>query len=76
MASDANHSGRRAELKVLSRALFAVALTALAALILRLRGTGGTPPHRGGWRELSPADLEPADRSYRQDDQYPQQTGH
>jgi len=49
-------------LKVLSRALFAVGLTALAALVLRLRGSGGTPPHRGGWRELSATDLEPVDK--------------
>ncbi|HTT90536.1 MAG TPA: hypothetical protein VMF65_13375 [Acidimicrobiales bacterium] len=62
MAGDANHESNGAKLKVLSRALFAVGLTALAALIVRLRGSGGTPPHRGGWRELSADDLEQADR--------------
>jgi len=52
---------RRANLRLLSRALLAVSLTALAALIVRLRGTGGTPPKRGGWRELSASDLEHMD---------------
>jgi hypothetical protein len=52
----------RGKLRVLSRALLAVGLTALAALIIRLRGSGGTPPHRGGWRELSATDLEPVDK--------------
>lgn len=33
-------------------ALFAAVM---AAGIIRLRGSGGTPPRRGGWREL-PAD--------------------
>ena len=27
------------------------------AAVLRLRGSGGTPPQRGGWRELSPDEL-------------------
>ncbi|HXW82426.1 MAG TPA: hypothetical protein VEJ84_23210 [Acidimicrobiales bacterium] len=62
MASDTGRGRRGAELKLLSRALFALGLTALAALVLRLRGSGGTPPHRGGWRELSATDLEPVDK--------------
>ncbi len=62
MVNDANRRGRGANLKLLSRALFALALTALAALIVRLRGSGGTPPHRGGWRELTAADLEQVDK--------------
>ncbi len=49
-------------MKVLTRALFALGLTALAALVVRIRGSGGTPPHRGGWRELSATDLEPVDK--------------
>ncbi len=36
------------------RALVAVGLAGIVAAVLRLRGTGGTPPQRGGWRELSP----------------------
>jgi hypothetical protein len=62
VAGDANHQSKGANLKLLSRALFALALTALAAVIVRLRGSGGTPPHRGGWRELTAADLEQADQ--------------
>jgi hypothetical protein len=57
-ASQGRASQGKANLKLLSRALFAVSLTALAAVIVRLRGSGGTPPHRGGWRELTEADLE------------------
>jgi hypothetical protein len=62
VASDPTKPGGKANLRLLSRALFAVSLTALAALIVRLRGTGGTPPHRGGWRQLSATDLEPTDK--------------
>jgi hypothetical protein len=62
VASDTAGRGRRANLRLLTRALFAVSLTALVAIIVRLRGSGGTPPHRGGWRELSATDLEPADK--------------
>jgi hypothetical protein len=61
VATNGNSPGKGANLKLLSRALFALALTALAAVIVRLRGSGGTPPHRGGWRELTAADLERAD---------------
>lgn len=39
------------------RAMLALGATALVAVIVRLRGTGGTPPQRGGWRELSGPDL-------------------
>lgn len=52
----------RSTLRLVTRALLAVGLTALAALIVRLRGSGGTPPHRGGWREISATDLEPVDK--------------
>lgn len=52
----------RTTLRLLSRALLALGLTALAAVIVRLRGSGGTPPHRGGWRELSSTDLEPTEK--------------
>jgi hypothetical protein len=62
VASEGGRARRGAELKVLTRALFALGLTALAALVVRIRGSGGTPPHRGGWRELSATDLEPVDK--------------
>ena len=48
---------------LLSRALLAVGMAALVAVIVRLRGSGGTPPHRGGWRQLSVTDLEPMDQA-------------
>ena len=41
----------------LRRALFALGLAGLIAAVLRIRGTGGTPPEGGGWRELSGPDL-------------------
>ncbi|HET9059194.1 MAG TPA: hypothetical protein VFN61_04680 [Acidimicrobiales bacterium] len=50
-------SRARGGLGGLGRALFAVGLAALAAVIVRLRGTGGTPPHHGGWRLLTAEDL-------------------
>ena len=36
----------------------ALGVTAVAAVIVRLRGSGGTPPTRGGWRELPVSELE------------------
>lgn len=50
-------------MRLLSRALFAVGVAGLLAVVLRLRGSGGTPPRRGGWRELSASDLGPVDES-------------
>jgi len=41
----------------LRRALVALGLAGLIAAVLRVRGTGGTPPEGGGWRELSGPDL-------------------
>lgn len=40
-------------MKALRRLALAVGAAGLLAGLLRLRGTGGTPPQRGGWRELS-----------------------
>jgi hypothetical protein len=37
---------------LLRRALVALGLAAAFAAVLRLRGSGGTPPQQGGWREL------------------------
>jgi len=42
---------------LLRRALAAVGIAGVIAAVLRLRGTGGTPPQSGGWRELSGPDL-------------------
>ena len=38
-------------------ALLALGAAGVIAGFLRLRGTGGTPPQGGGWRELSGPDL-------------------
>ncbi|HEX4866208.1 MAG TPA: hypothetical protein VFV32_01135 [Acidimicrobiales bacterium] len=40
------------------RALVALGIAGLIAGVLRLRGTGGTPPQEGGWRELSGPELQ------------------
>ena len=42
---------------LLRRALVAIGLAGLVAGFVRLRGSGGTPPQSGGWRELSGPDL-------------------
>lgn len=39
-------------MKALRRAAAAIGATIVIAGIVRLRGTGGVPPQRGGWREL------------------------
>jgi hypothetical protein len=44
-------------MKALRRALLAIGLAGVIAAALRLRGTGGSPPQSGGWRELSGPDL-------------------
>ena len=44
-------------MRVFRRALFAVGIAGLIAAILRVRGSGGTPPQGGGWRELAGPDL-------------------
>ncbi len=41
----------------LRRALFALGVSGIIAGVLRLRGSGGVPPQRGGWRELTGPDL-------------------
>lgn len=42
---------------LLRRALVALGIAGLIAAVLRVRGSGGTPPQQGGWRELSGPDL-------------------
>jgi hypothetical protein len=44
-------------MKALRRALLAIGLAGVIAAALRLRGTGGSPPQGGGWRELSGPEL-------------------
>jgi hypothetical protein len=44
-------------MKALRRALLALGAAGVFAAVVRLRGTGGTPPQGGGWRELSGPDL-------------------
>jgi hypothetical protein len=43
---------------LLRRALVAVGVAGILAAVLRVRGTGGTPPQEGGWRELTGPDLQ------------------
>ncbi|MBK6856030.1 MAG: hypothetical protein IPG97_05580 [Microthrixaceae bacterium] len=42
---------------LIRRALVALGVAGGVAAVLRLRGSGGTPPQRGGWRELDPSEL-------------------
>ena len=44
-------------MKTVRRMLLALGTTVIIAGIVRLRGSGGTPPKRGGWRELPPGEL-------------------
>ncbi|MDQ6839068.1 MAG: hypothetical protein M3137_12250 [Actinomycetota bacterium] len=44
-------------MRVLRRSLLALFVAVGAMTVVRLRGSGGTPPRRGGWRELSGSDL-------------------
>lgn len=42
---------------LLRRAMAALGIAAVVAGVLRVRGTGGTPPQTGGWRELQGPEL-------------------
>ncbi|MST33388.1 hypothetical protein GHK86_11750 [Acidimicrobiaceae bacterium USS-CC1] len=44
--------------QTLRRALVAMGAAGVVALVVRLRGSGGTPPRHGGWRELPASELE------------------
>ena len=44
------------EVKILRRALVALAGAAAIAAILRARGSGGVAPQSGGWRQISGSD--------------------
>jgi hypothetical protein len=45
-------------MKMIRRAFVAIGMAALVAAAVRLRGSGGTPPQSGGWRELSGPELD------------------
>jgi hypothetical protein len=45
-------------MRAIRRAAVALGVTAIIAGIVRLRGTGGVPPQRGGWRELPVDELD------------------
>lgn len=45
-------------MKALRNAAVALGLAAMIAGVVRLRGTGGVPPQRGGWRELPVDELD------------------
>jgi hypothetical protein len=47
-------------MKLLRRVLAVLAMAGIAAAGIRLGGSGGSPPQRGGWR---PLDLPPHDRT-------------
>jgi hypothetical protein len=53
--SCASALGKVTAVKGFRRAVVAVLIAAVAAAFVRLRGSGGTPPSSGGWREV-PAD--------------------
>jgi hypothetical protein len=44
-------------MRALRRIVTALGVAGVIAGLIRIRGTGGTPPQRGGWRELSGPDL-------------------
>ncbi|HET9689652.1 MAG TPA: hypothetical protein VFP61_00760 [Acidimicrobiales bacterium] len=46
-------------MQALRRAVVALIVAVGAMVVVRLRGTGGTPPRRGGWRQLDPDELAP-----------------
>jgi hypothetical protein len=45
-------------MRMIRRAFVAIGMAALVAAAVRLRGTGGTPPQSGGWRELTGPELD------------------
>lgn len=45
-------------MRTLRRTLVALAASLVGLAAVRLRGSGGTPPRRGGWRELPASEIE------------------
>jgi hypothetical protein len=44
-------------MKAIRRTAAALGVTVIIAGVVRLRGTGGVPPKRGGWKQLPPQAL-------------------
>ncbi len=44
---------------LIRRVAAALGLAGLIATVFRVRGQGGTPPQRGGWREVTSSELRP-----------------
>lgn len=44
-------------MKAVRRALVACGVAGIIAAIMRVRGVGGVPPKKGGWRQLDGPDL-------------------
>ncbi|MGI8751071.1 MAG: hypothetical protein ACR2MN_01910 [Acidimicrobiales bacterium] len=44
-------------MRTLRRSLLALLVALGTMAVVRLRGSGGTPPRRGGWRELPSSEL-------------------
>ncbi|MGH1503094.1 MAG: hypothetical protein ACRBI6_06025 [Acidimicrobiales bacterium] len=44
-------------LVLVRRVVAALSMTGLVTALARLRGSGGTPPRSGGWREVTDLDL-------------------
>jgi hypothetical protein len=45
-------------MRAFRRGLLAFVAAGVIAAFIRLRGRGGAPPQRGGWRELSSDELD------------------
>ena len=49
--------GSRGLLTLVRRAMVAILAGGSVAAAIRVRGSGGVPPQKGGWRELKGEDL-------------------
>jgi hypothetical protein len=50
--------GARGLLTLVRRAMVAIFAGISVAAAIRVRGSGGVPPQKGGWRELKGPDLQ------------------
>lgn len=44
-------------MSMIRRAVLAVGIATLTAIVLRIFGGDGQPPQHGGWREISPDEI-------------------